>query len=247
MSGLQKNVASQKLKVFAFDSTTNAPKTGDAANITCKVSKDYAVSAALTDTNPTEAADGGGYYLFDLTQAETNADVLDFFPVSSTGDIVVIPVCSPYTVYASFSDNVAQSQDHTTNVNSAATDAASAATDAASAAADTTQLLIDVAANQTDLNAILATVPTINTALSDIPFVMVLTSDHVTPATGLTVTGEVSHDGGAPVAVTGTISEIGNGEYSFDASAADMNGAKNIFRFSAATADDSFVTIFTKA
>lgn len=87
--------------------------------------------------------------------------------------------------------------------------------------------------------------PKINQAFSDIPFLMVLSSDGQTPATGLTVTGERSLDGGSYVGVAGAIAEISDGYYQFDASAADMNGATIIFRFSSATALDTGVTIKT--
>ena len=87
---MQKNVAGQKVRVFAFTRSTSDPVTGGAANITCKVSKDNGTATALADVNPTETEDG--YYLFDLTQAETNADVLDFYPESSTSGVQVIPV-----------------------------------------------------------------------------------------------------------------------------------------------------------
>ena len=83
-----KNTASQKWYVFAFDETDNTPKTGDAAQITAKVAKDYAAAVATDDTNPTETEDG--YYTFDLTQAETNADTLMLLPESSTSNIQVI-------------------------------------------------------------------------------------------------------------------------------------------------------------
>src|SRR5688572_10236120 len=83
-----RNQAGQSIRVFAFTLATGAPATGDAANITCKVSKDNGTAAALTDINPTETEDG--YYLFSLTQAETNADTLDFYPESSTSGVQVI-------------------------------------------------------------------------------------------------------------------------------------------------------------
>lgn len=83
-----KNKAGQKVRVFAFNRTTNQPVTGDAANITCKVAKDWGSATALGDTNPAEVEDG--FYLFDLTQAETDAEVLDFYPESSTSDVMVI-------------------------------------------------------------------------------------------------------------------------------------------------------------
>ena len=94
-----KNVAGQKLIVFAFDSTTNLPKTGDAANITAYVSKDFGTVTVLGDTSAAEmdATNAKGYYLFDLTQAETNADTLLFSAKSSTANIVVVG--APATVY----------------------------------------------------------------------------------------------------------------------------------------------------
>lgn len=95
MSGLQKNVASQKWVVFAFNETDNTPVTGDAAQITGKVAIDWGTRDAIGDTNPTEQEDG--YYVFDLTQGETNGNVLNIYPESSTGDVRVIGV--PGTIY----------------------------------------------------------------------------------------------------------------------------------------------------
>lgn len=86
-----------------------------------------------------------------------------------------------------------------------------------------------------------------NTTFSNFEFLMVLTSDHATPATGLTVTGERSIDGAAFASVAGTITEVSNGIYQFDALAADTNGDVITWRFSAATADDTFVTFKTVA
>ncbi len=96
---MQKNVSGQKLIVFAFNSTTNAPVTGDAGNITAYVSKDYGTVTVLGDTSATEmdATNAKGYYLFDLTQAETNADTLLFSAKSVTASVVVIGV--PATVF----------------------------------------------------------------------------------------------------------------------------------------------------
>jgi hypothetical protein len=90
MSGLAKNAANQTWLVFAFNRLNNVPLAGDAANITAKIRKDFGTATATNDTNPTEIEDG--YYEFDLTQAETNADVLDLLPESSTANIQVIGV-----------------------------------------------------------------------------------------------------------------------------------------------------------
>lgn len=100
-----KNTASQKLTVYAFDSTTNLPKTGDAANLTAYVSKDDGSLTVLGDTSATEvdATNGKGYYIFDLTQAETNADKLLATCKSATSNIVVLAMPAViYTTPANF-------------------------------------------------------------------------------------------------------------------------------------------------
>lgn len=105
---MDKNTAGQKWRVFAFNVTTNEPVTGDAANITAKLSKDYGAATAVADTNPIETEDG--YYLFDLTKAETSADDLAIYPESSTADVQVIGVPANYvTVAATASAAVAVS------------------------------------------------------------------------------------------------------------------------------------------
>lgn len=88
-----KNVASQKIALFAFDSATNLPKTGDAANITAYVSKDHGTVTVLADTTATEqdAVNAKGMYLFDLAQSETNGDELTFSAKSATSGIVIVP------------------------------------------------------------------------------------------------------------------------------------------------------------
>jgi hypothetical protein len=85
-----KNVAT-KIALFAFDTTTGTPKTGDAANITAYVSKDYGTVTVLADTSATEmdSTNAKGWYLFDVAQGETNADALLFTAKSSTANISV--------------------------------------------------------------------------------------------------------------------------------------------------------------
>ncbi len=82
-------------------------------------------------------------------------------------------------------------------------------------------------------------------AYSNIPVLMVLAADHVTPAPGLVPVATVSLDGGAFGATTGIVTEVANGMYQFDASAADMAGDLVTFRFAAGTADDTFLTLLT--
>jgi len=96
-----------------------------------------------------------------------------------------------------------------------------------------------------------AILPEQNVALSNIEFLFVAATDHVTPVTGATtISGTRSIDGGAFAAVSGTIAEVGNGIYQFDALAADMNGGIITFRFIATggtpgAPDDVFLTIVT--
>jgi len=89
-----KNTAGQKLSVFAYDSTTGDPVTGGSANITAQISLNGAASAATNDTNPTEldATDHPGIYIFDMTQAETNANLINLTAVSATANVLLEPV-----------------------------------------------------------------------------------------------------------------------------------------------------------
>jgi len=91
---LYKNTANQKIPVYAWDSGAGEPKTGDAAQITAQISKDGGATAATDDTNPTEldATDAPGIYLFDMTQAETNGNLVILSAVSSTSGIHIEPV-----------------------------------------------------------------------------------------------------------------------------------------------------------
>ena len=90
-----KNTADQKCIVFAYDVVADAPKTGDAANITANISQDGASPAASNDANPTEI--GGGLYAFDLTQAETNCKLFALYAASTTANVKIDPVIE-YTV-----------------------------------------------------------------------------------------------------------------------------------------------------
>ena len=94
---MQKNTAGQKWVVYAWDTTTLAPKTGDSANITANLRIDGAGANAVDDTNPTELEDG--YYVFDITQVESNGDLLLIAPASVTGSVQVRGV--PESIYTS--------------------------------------------------------------------------------------------------------------------------------------------------
>ena len=106
-----KNVTDQKVAVFAWDNAAGSAKTGDAANISAQISKDGAACAATNDAAPAEldATDAPGIYVFDMLQAETNADLIVIAPVSSTTDIVLRPVIiytNPITSMGAVADAV---------------------------------------------------------------------------------------------------------------------------------------------
>jgi hypothetical protein len=82
-----KNTAGQNWVVHAIDTTTGNNKTGDAANITAKISKDGGAFVALTDTNPVEIE--AGRYAFDISQAEINCTRFFIVPRSSTANVRV--------------------------------------------------------------------------------------------------------------------------------------------------------------
>jgi len=85
-----KNVASQSLYVYAYDKTTGLGKTGDGANFTIEISKDGGAQAGLNDGTATEIGDG--WYLYALTQPETNADIIAISGSSTTGNVLIQPV-----------------------------------------------------------------------------------------------------------------------------------------------------------
>lgn len=151
-----------------------------------------------------------------------------------------IQLCDTITTYTG---NTVQTGDSFARLGAPA--GASVSADVAAVKAETASILTDTGTTLPALIDDLAVKK--NATFSNFEFLMVLTSDHATPATGLTVTGQRSIDGAAFASVDGTIAEVSNGIYQFDALAADTNGDVITWRFSAATADDTFVTFKTVA
>lgn len=87
-----KNKTGQKVPVFA--TLSGEAKTGEAAKITAQISKDGGASGAVLDANPAEvdATNHPGVYLFDLTQEESNADLIILTAKSSTSGVTIRPV-----------------------------------------------------------------------------------------------------------------------------------------------------------
>lgn len=101
-----KNTAGQKWEVFAINESTSNPVDGDEANITAEIKIGAAGSlTALADVNPTPVPGKAGYYLFDLSQAETNANQIWLYPISSTSSVRVIPAPGTYSPVAESTGN----------------------------------------------------------------------------------------------------------------------------------------------
>lgn len=88
---MNKNVATH-IALFSFNTTTGAPVTGDGANITPYVSKDYGTVTALGTATAVEmdSTNAKGWYSFTVAQAETNADALLFTAKSSTANVSIV-------------------------------------------------------------------------------------------------------------------------------------------------------------
>lgn len=86
-----------------------------------------------------------------------------------------------------------------------------------------------------------------NVALSNFEFLMVLSSDHITPATGKTLTEEISKDGGVFAACTNNASEVGSGVYKIDLTQAEMNADVIVLKFTEANCDQRTITILTSS
>ncbi len=90
---LFKNVAGQKLAVNCFHIASGAPlPDASAGTLTAAVSKDAGTLTALTDTSATAMGNNSGTFFFDLTQAETNGDMLRFNTVCSDANYRCTPV-----------------------------------------------------------------------------------------------------------------------------------------------------------
>lgn len=84
-----------------------------------------------------------------------------------------------------------------------------------------------------------------NTISQKVFFTLVDSTDHVTRKTGITVTAQRSLDGAAFGSATGTVTEVGNGVYYLDTSAADTNADDVVFRFTGTACDPVEIAIVT--
>jgi len=84
-----------------------------------------------------------------------------------------------------------------------------------------------------------------NVALNNFEFLMVLSSDHITPATGKTITSQISKDGGAFANTENSVSEISSGVYKINFTQAEMNADVITLKFTETDSDQRTITILT--
>lgn len=105
----------------------------------------------------------------------------------------------------------------------------------------------------TDMDAILvdtATLPSFpqkNVALTAFTFFMVLATDHITAATGKTITAQISKDGGAFANCNQSVAEISNGFYKITLTSTEMNAVVVALKFTNTDCDTQALTIVTSA
>lgn len=86
-----------------------------------------------------------------------------------------------------------------------------------------------------------------NAALANFPFIMYLSSDHITPATGKTVACQRSIDGGAFAnCATATATEVASGMYKISLADTDLNGTTIMLKMTNADCDPTFIGIMTQ-
>jgi hypothetical protein len=86
-----------------------------------------------------------------------------------------------------------------------------------------------------------------NASLPNFEFIMILSSDHVTPAESKTITATISKDGGAFAACTNSASHISGGAYKIDFTQAEMNADIITLKFSATDCDTRWITLKTSS
>lgn len=89
--------------------------------------------------------------------------------------------------------------------------------------------------------------PAKGVALSNFKFYMVLSTNHVSPAIGLTITAQRSRDDEALNSTDNSPTERSNGIYEINLTGSDMNGDVIAFRFTASGADARVMTLVTSS
>lgn len=190
------------------------------------------VSATSISGTLSAISGADGYYSLDLSTSDTNTE--GFLVLAINDDSLILPIRHEFMVVNAVVYDSLFAADGTDYL---VTESNMAQTLPGSPTADT----VGDAFKQSTYEAAIKK----NAAFSNFEFLMIDSTDGQSAKTGLTVTGERSIDGAAFAAVSGTIAEVSDGIYQFDALAADTNGDVITWRFTATGALDSIFTFKT--
>lgn len=190
---------------------------GDPVSAAAGLDSEYSLDGGAFADCTNEATEIGttGIYYLNLVAAETNGDVVTVQVKTSTSGAKTT-VLVFYTAAQTF--------------------------DELKTAVETVDTVVDAIKAKTDN---LPSGIQKNVALSKFAFSMVLSSDHLSPATGKVVTATISKDGGAFGACSNAPVEISSGFYRIDLTQAEMNAKVIALLFTAAACDQRSITIIT--
>lgn len=205
-----------------------------AAGLDSEVSKDAGTFADCTN-EATEIATSSGVYYLDLTSTEMNADTVCVLVKSSTTGAVPVVL----TLYPQEAGDIQVNPTYWNGTAVATPDTAGYPKVTIKSGTGTGELSLSSG------RALIQSGIQKGAALTKFQFEMTDSTNH-NPATGLTVTGTISKDGGAYASISpDSITEVSNGMYEVDLSATEMNANNVSLRFTATGADDLNITLRT--
>jgi hypothetical protein len=246
MASLRKNIAGQHIGFVLTNSTNGAPVTAGGAGT---IVIDGGAQAACTGTFTHK---GTGQWDYAPTQAETNGTSISF---AFTGTSAIQIGMLFYTDNWDTSQAVLTSGGGANQITVSGAGAVSNVTTVGSVTGNVggnvTGSVGSVVGNVGGSVASVTNPVTItsnikqNVAVNGFTFTMTDATTHA-PKTGLTITSQVSINGGAFGATTNTASEIAFGDYQINLAAGDVNGKVIMLRFTSAGADDLNILIITQ-
>ena len=207
----------------------------------------HQLEAAVLSDIQTEMEENGASILDsirDLLPGSTIAAATDIPAMVGTNSAALASVCTEARLAELAATNLPADVDTLLTRITAAVALASVCTEGRLAELAAANLPADVDAIKAKTDNQPAGVPK-NIALSNFMFLMMDSTDHITPKTGLTITEEISKDGGAFAPMTNTFAEVSGGMYKIDITQAERNVDIATLKFTAAGADDRFITIIS--
>lgn len=246
----------QTRTIIAYDGTTKIATVDQTWVTTPDATTTYDVYASTTDTLFSNVGVAQAGAASTLTLAATassvnniyNGSILTILSGTDAGDTSVITAYNGATKVATVSPAWAVTPDNT-SAYAVIPNASAVQPPAAPTVAEIAAAILTNPSNRLTTNAagyVTTTSPIKkNTALSNFIFPMTDDVNHELIA-GLAVSGFVKKDNGA-FGATPAVTGLGNGLYSVDLTAANMNGDVVTLRFTAVGADDKIITIFPQS